>query len=122
MRILFVDDVPDTRFIFRTSLELNGHKVRLAPDGAEAIAAVNEEPFDAIVMDLAMPELDGWTAISAIRQLPLGTDVPIIIFTAHFQRHLHERALQLGVNHVLQKPIAPSELLLALEQLSPVHS
>ena len=117
MHLLLVDDVADTRFIFRTSFEMAGHSMNLASDGMEALAAVQEHCFDAIIMDLSMPDLDGWQTTQAIRQLPNGAQLPIVIFTAHPERRLNKRAVQVGADHVLQKPMLPSELRAFVENI-----
>ena len=70
MRILFVDDAPDIRSLFSTALCLEGQSIRLAADGMEAIEAVQEETFDAIVMDVGMPYMNGWEVTRRIRQIP----------------------------------------------------
>lgn len=117
MHILLVDDVADTRFIFRTSFELVGHTMHLVSHGLEAIAAVQEQLFDAIIMDLAMPDMDGWQTTEAIRQLPHGAHVPVIIFTAHSQRNVSQKASQVGADYVLQKPMTPSDLRQRVEEI-----
>ncbi len=83
MRILFVDDMRDTRELFRMALQLQGVETRLAEDGQEAVFAVREESFDAIIMDVEMPRMNGWDATRAIRLLENGRDIPIIMFTAY---------------------------------------
>ena len=70
MRILFVDDAPDTRCLFDMAFKIEGHSTRLAADGAEAVQAVEEELFDAIVMDIEMPRMNGWVATDHIRHIP----------------------------------------------------
>jgi CheY-like chemotaxis protein len=117
MRILFVDDVSDTRFIFRTALEVAGHFVRLASNGAEAVAAFANEPFDAVIMDASMPEMDGWEATQHIRAMPRGSQVPVIIFTAHYRRGVEDRAFQVGADVIVEKPMLPVELRELVEQL-----
>jgi two-component system sensor histidine kinase/response regulator len=117
MRILFVDDVSDTRFIFRTALEVAGHEVRLAANGAEAVRLFGAEIFDAVIMDASMPEMDGWEATGLIRALPRGQQVPIVIFTAHFRRGVEDRARQAGADALVEKPMLPAELRELVERL-----
>jgi CheY-like chemotaxis protein len=117
MRILFVDDVADTRFIFRTALEVAGHEVRLASHGAEAVALFGSEIFDAIIMDASMPQMDGWEATTRIRSLPRGEMVPIVIFTAHYRRGTNDRAREAGADAIVEKPMLPAELRELVEQL-----
>lgn len=121
MHLLMVDDVADPRFIFRTSFEMAGHTMQLARDGMEAISAVQQQLFDAIIMDLSMPLMDGWQTTQEIRRLPNGAQVPIIIFTAHSPRRLNQKAEQVGANYVLQKPMAPNELREFVEKVVAQH-
>ena len=118
MHILFVDDMPDTCEIFRLAFGLQGHTVRLASNGEEAVDAVREEQFDAIVTDVEMPAMNGWEAVKKIRTLPNGTAVPIIMFTA-YGRNEEDRmkALDVGADDLLQKPILPQELLKHIQRL-----
>ena len=117
MKILFVDDSLDTREIYRKYLTLHDHAVHVAENGVEAVAAVEAESFDVIVLDMAMPVMSGWEALDQIRLLPQGRDVPVIFFTAYFKRHIEERAIAAGANMVLSKPMMPAELLEAIEGL-----
>jgi CheY-like chemotaxis protein len=119
MRILFVDDLPDTRELFRLALSLQGHIVQLAANGIEAIAAVkNQEPFSVIIMDIEMPEMNGWDAVREIRTLPQGERVPIVMFTAYGNGVTLRLAQQVGANSVLHKPISPQELLSHVQQIA----
>ena len=111
MRILFVDDAPDTRSLFSIVFDMEGHSTRLAADGVEAVEAVKEEPFDAIVMDVEMPRMNGWEAVRVIRTLSNGQDIPIIMFTAYGNGENHRRALENGANDLWFKPILPTEMI-----------
>lgn len=117
MRILFVDDMPDTRDIFRLAFGLRGHATRVAGNGLEAVSAVTEEPFDAIVMDVEMPEMNGWDAVKQIRTLGNGVGVPIIMFTAYGNSEDEKRAHEVGADCLLQKPLLPQELLSQIHKL-----
>jgi CheY-like chemotaxis protein len=118
MRILFVDDLPDTRDVFRLAFGIQGHNTRLASNGREAVDAVGEESFDAIIMDVEMPEMNGFEAVKNIRQLEFGRSVPIIMFTAYGDNEAQEKAAESGADLLLHKPILPQELLSRIEQLS----
>lgn len=112
MRILFVDDTRDTRDLFQMALKGNGIETHLAGDGMEAVAAVREEQFDAIILDVEMPRLDGWGALREIRALGNGQSVPIFMFTAYGNGENRQRALADGANDLWHKPILPSELII----------
>lgn len=112
MRILFVDDLPDTRELFRLALSMKGHSVQLASNGVEAVSAVQQsDPFDVIIMDIEMPQMNGWDAVREIRTLPQGNDVPIAMFTAYGNGVTLQLAQQVGANSVLHKPITPQDLI-----------
>ncbi len=118
MHILFVDDLPDTRDVFRLAFGMQGHQTRLACNGREAVEAVHEEAFDAIIIDVEMPEMNGFDAVANIRQLEHGRAVPIIMFTAYGDNEAQEKSTAAGADLLLHKPILPQELLLRIEQLS----
>lgn len=118
MRILFVDDLPDTRDVFRLAFGIQGHTTRLAANGREAVDAVREEAFDAVIIDVEMPEMNGFDAVRHIRELPHGNNVPIIMFTAYGDGEAQEKASEAGADLLLHKPILPQELLMRIEQLS----
>lgn len=111
MRILFVDDMRDTRELFQMALKIHGVDSRLASDGNEAVQAVQEERFDAIIMDVEMPRMNGWEAVRLIRNLANGQDIPIIMFTAYGNGENHRRALENGANDLWFKPILPTEMI-----------
>ncbi len=111
MRILFVDDMRDTRELFQMALKLHGVDTRLASDGSEAVSAVQEEQFDAIIMDVEMPKMNGWEAVRTIRTLANGQKTPIIMFTAYGNGENHRRALESGANDLWFKPILPTEMI-----------
>ncbi|MBV9468612.1 MAG: response regulator [Abitibacteriaceae bacterium] len=117
MHILFVDDMPDTRDIFRLAFGIQGHTTRVATNGLEAVEAVKEESFDAIIMDVEMPEMNGWDAVGHIRQLKNGNQLPIIMFTAYGGDEDYDHAIEVGANCLMLKPILPQELLNQIEKL-----
>lgn len=117
MNILFVDDLPDTCEVFKLAFRLDGHTTRIAHNGVDAVAAVGEEQFDAIIMDVEMPQLNGWDAVQQIRTLPLGDGVPIIMFTAYGTQADRNRAREAGANELMQKPVLPNELIARIKEL-----
>ena len=74
MHILFVDDIEDTRELYSFIFEREGFTMAIASDGMEALKAIqnSEQPFDIVVMDIDMPQVNGWQAVGAIRELPQG--------------------------------------------------
>jgi CheY-like chemotaxis protein len=120
MKILFVDDAPDTRSLFSVAFRLEGHRTRLAADGVEAVQAVQDEAFDAIVMDVEMPRMDGWEATREIRRMPHGRDVPILVFTGYNHEDDIHKAAEVGANGLVRKPLLPETVLSHLAQLKSV--
>ena len=118
MRILFVDDLPDTRDVFRLAFGIQGHTTRLAANGREAVEAVREEAFDAVIIDVEMPEMNGFDAVRLIRQLEHGKNVTIIMFTAYGDNEAQHKATEAGADLLLHKPILPQELLVRIQQLA----
>jgi NDP-sugar pyrophosphorylase family protein/CheY-like chemotaxis protein len=110
-RVLFVDDVNDTREFFNLVFNMQGHSVQCAADGLGAVAAVQQEKFDLIIMDVEMPGIDGWEAVRRIRRLPNGGETPIVMFTARENDGLQEKVQEVDANGLLQKPMLPQELL-----------
>lgn len=117
MHILIVDDGPEIRKLYVVNFNVQGHQTEIARNGTEALKAVQEIAFDAIVMDVEMPGMDGIEAISRIRQLPNGQRVPIVVWTGYSNKPYWEPALAAGANEVVYKPIAPGELLACIGRL-----
>ena len=117
MNILFVDDLPDTCEVFKLAFRLDGHTTRIAHNGIEAVDATREENFDAIIMDVEMPQLNGWDAVLQIRALPNGLKIPIIMFTAYGTQADRDRALEVGADDLMQKPVLPNELIARIKEL-----
>ena len=108
-QVLVVDDNEDTRAMYAALLSTAGFAVRTAANGEEAIAAAEDRPA-VIVMDLAMPGLNGW---EATRRLKTGTrtrDIPVIVLTAHDLDHYREVAVAAGCDAFLSKPCAIEDL------------
>jgi CheY-like chemotaxis protein len=102
-------------------LEKWGHAVTVAANGKEALAALEREPFDLVLMDLEMPELGGFEATARIRAREQGTGrhVPIIALTAHAMKGDRQRCLDAGMDDYVAKPIQAQELLRAIEARFP---
>ncbi len=100
-------------------LESLGHHVHFAANGLEAVQAVSEQPFDIVLMDLHMPELDGIGATRAIRALPdrHAATMPIVALTADAFPETRDRCLVAGMNDFLTKPVSPEKLGTALRRL-----
>jgi CheY-like chemotaxis protein/two-component sensor histidine kinase len=118
LRILVAEDNPVNQKLIRALLTRDGHEVTIAASGRAAVDALaGPAPFDAILMDIQMPEMDGFQATAAIRELPNGTGkaVPIIALTAHAQTGYEQVCLAAGMNAYLTKPIDGNRLRELLE-------
>ncbi len=113
-RILVVDDDPDIRSLLRELLERAGHEVLTAEDGRGALRSLYEERPDLVVLDVAMPELDGWGTLERIRDL---SDVPVLMLTARTGELEKVRGLRAGADDYVTKPFGRQELLARAEAL-----
>jgi len=108
--VLVAEDNPINQQVARELLEQAGMTVTIAGDGRAAVAAVTEQTFDAVFMDIQMPVMDGLEATRLIRELPGVKDIPIIAMTAHALVGDREKCLAAGMNDHVAKPIDITEL------------
>jgi two-component system, cell cycle response regulator DivK len=108
--ILVIEDSRDNREITSMILRSAGHTVFSAADGASGLAAAISRP-DLILMDLALPRVDGWEATRRLKANPMTRDIPVIAFTAHLMKEDIERARDAGCVAVIGKPFAIDTLL-----------
>ncbi len=105
LRILVAEDNPTNRLVATRLLERMGHQVAAVNNGAEAVAAVAANPFDLVLMDVMMPEMDGLAATSAIRHMPGPVArIPIIGLTANAMRADEVACMAAGMNYFATKP------------------
>ncbi|PYQ16665.1 MAG: hypothetical protein DMF80_03990 [Acidobacteria bacterium] len=109
--VLLVDDTPDTLDAFSHFLRAAGWRVETAADGREAVEKARALRPDVIVMDLALPELDGWEATHQIKSDPETRSIRIIAFTGHGFQQSKESARQAGCDAFLTKPLDPAALM-----------
>ena len=109
-RILVVEDDADNRRIVVKVLTVEGYEVLEAIDGRSALATARKEHPDLIIMDLAMPGLDGWQAASQLKSDPKVADIPIIALTAFAMRGDEEKAREAGCDGYLSKPCRPQAI------------
>lgn len=117
LRVLLAEDNPVNQKVAARLLEKRGHAVKVAGNGREALAALEKETFDLVLMDVQMPEMDGFEATTAIRaqEKEGGGHLRIIAMTAHAAKEDRERCLAAGMDHYVPKPIQPQELFEAVE-------
>jgi CheY-like chemotaxis protein len=115
LSLLAVDDVPTNRRLLAAMLARHGHSCDLAADATEAMRLLRENPYDAVLMDVQMPGIDGLAATRMIRALPPPVgQIPVIAVTAHVLPDEGEVFRAAGMNGVIAKPVATSALLDAL--------
>lgn len=112
LRILLVEDSPMNQKFIATILRKRGHQVVVANHGREAVMAAANEKFDLILMDIQMPEMDGFEATATIRaaETASGTRTPIIAMTAHAMTGYRESCLAAGMDEYVSKPIRLEQL------------
>lgn len=115
-RILVVEDNMDTYELVRFILEKNGFETFLAMNGRDGVNAASKQLPDLIIMDLSMPEMDGWTATRLIKGNARTASIPLIALTAHALPSDRQRALDAGCDDYLTKPMDLEELLEAVHR------
>ena len=110
--ILVVDDEVRIRSIVRKYAEFEGHTVTEAGDGMEAVNLCRQKQFDIIILDIMMPELDGFSACREIRK---HTNTPIIMLSARSEDYDKINGFELGIDDYVTKPFSPRELMLRVE-------
>ena len=120
LRLLVAEDHPVNQLLARRLLERRGHSVTVADNGREALAAIEQNTFDLVLMDVQMPEMDGLQATAAIRrrEQTTGGRLPIVAMTAHAMRGDRERCLEAGMDGYLSKPIEQDELFRTMDALT----
>jgi CheY-like chemotaxis protein len=108
--ILLVEDHEDNRIVYSTILEHFGYTVLLAGDGAEGVRLARETRPDLILMDVSIPVMDGWEATRTLKADPATSSIPVIALTAHALAADRERAVEVGCDGYLAKPVEPSRV------------
>ncbi len=116
-RILIVEDNEENRDALKRRLERRGFEILLATDGKAGVEVAKAEKPDLVLMDMNMPELDGWEATRQIKAAPGLGDVPVIALTAHAMTGDRERALEAGCTDYHTKPIEFPKLLAQIEAI-----
>jgi two-component system sensor histidine kinase/response regulator len=118
LRVLVAEDQRTNRALVSRILEKRGHTAFCVQDGIEALTALEENAFDAVLMDVQMPRMDGLAATRAIRRKEKSGEkhLHVVAMTAHAMKGDRERCLKAGMDAYVGKPIRPEELLHALEQ------
>jgi two-component system sensor histidine kinase/response regulator len=119
LRILLAEDNRVNQIVALRILEKRGHRVQVANNGLEALQHAKNERFDLILMDLQMPEMNGFEALEAIRgyEAPSGSYTPVIALTAHAMDGYREKCIEAGMAGYVSKPIIPAKLFEAIEKI-----
>ena len=113
-KILVVDDEKMIRELIKKYATFEGHEVVEACDGMEAIMKCKEESFDVIIMDVMMPELDGFSACKEIRKI---MDIPVIMLSARGEEYDRIHGFEIGVDDYVVKPFSPKELMMRIQAI-----
>ncbi len=120
--ILYVEDNQDNRILIRRVLEAEGFSFVDAKNAAQALERLQANSIDLILMDINMPDVDGYTLTSQIRSMPRYANVPIIAVTANVMRGDRERSLEAGCDGYIQKPIDIDTLSYQIERFLRMES
>lgn len=116
-RILIVDDFDDAREMYAEFLSSVGHRVVSVADGQAALEAAVREAFDLIILDIALPKLDGISVIKRLRAREATKHTPIITLSASVEEEVRMSAVEAGADQALDKPCLPMELETAVRVL-----
>ena len=115
-RILIVEDDDDTQGMVRFLLEYKGYEVLLAKDGKQGLEIAHQEKPDLILLDLAMPEMDGWVVAQQLKSDPDTKAIPVIAVTAYTMSSDRRRALDAGCDGFIGKPMNVPEFIVEIEK------
>ena len=118
-RILVVEDTEDNRRIIRDLLSASGYALLEATDGAEGVELARQERPDLILMDIQLPEIDGYEATRQIRAIPELAGVPIIAVTSYALSGDEAKARAAGCDGYVAKPFSPRQLLAKIREFLP---
>src|SRR4051794_39324896 len=116
-RILVVDDEPDTLNVMRLFLEIGGYKPFTIFRPQDAIQLAEIEQPDCIMLDVMMPELDGFTLCKMMRSNPVTANLPIMFVTAYSAKDIEHRRVESGADLVLSKPFGLDEMTAAIDKV-----
>jgi CheY-like chemotaxis protein len=119
MRILYVEDNDDNVYVVRNRLARAGHTVLVAVDGQQGVDMARTERPDLILMDLSLPELDGWEATKRLKAAPETKTIPVIALSAHAMAGDREKALAAGCDDYDTKPVDFTRLRAKIDALLP---
>lgn len=113
-KILIVDDEPRIAELIKKYASFEGHETEEVYDGMEAIDICKNSDFDIVIMDIMMPELDGFSAVKEIRKF---SDVPVIMLSARGEEYDKIHGFEVGADDYIVKPFSPKELMMRIEAI-----
>jgi CheY-like chemotaxis protein len=122
MKILYVEDNDDNVYMLRNRLTRAGFTVVIATDGVQGVAMAGSERPDLIIMDLTLPDMDGWEATRRIKADPATKHIPVVALTANAMEGDREKALAAGCDDFDTKPVELLRLLDKIRALTPAGS
>jgi DNA-binding response OmpR family regulator len=115
-RVLIVEDFADSREMYLEFLAAQGFEVTGAEDGVAALKSLEDSPFDIVVLDIALPKLDGLSVLRRLRADPRFATLPVLTLSASLGVDYQPTALAAGATAALEKPCLPEELLAAIRK------
>ncbi len=122
MRILYVEDNDDNVYMLKNRLTRAGFTVLVATNGTQGVAMATSEQPDLILMDLTLPDIDGWEATRRLKADPTTKHIPVVALTANAMEGDREKALAAGCDDFDTKPIELARLLGKIRALAPTRS
>ncbi len=119
VHILIVEDDPEAAHILELSLKREGYKISVAMDGTQGLSAIQGSRPDVVLLDLMMPDIDGFEVTKRTRANPATANIPIIVVSARTQEADKLKAKQVGANGYLTKPYRRVDLLSAIRACLP---
>ena len=117
--VLVVDDDPLTQRVLQHYLERAGYQMLSANNGRDAIKLARSESPQLIILDVMMPDMDGWTVLKRIKKIETTKAIPVILLSANADLMAKEESLRSGATYVLVKPISADQLLALIRRLIP---
>jgi two-component system sensor histidine kinase/response regulator len=121
LRVLVAEDDEPNQQVLRIMLERRGHSVRIVANGLQALAALDEKAFDLLLLDVRMPDVDGWQVVKSLRkgegENPGCGRLPVIALTAMAQTSDRDQCMRAGMDEYLSKPLRAAELYATLDRV-----
>jgi DNA-binding response OmpR family regulator len=117
--VLVIDDEPGIRSLVKMILETAGHRVYEAGTGEVGLSRINETDPDMVLLDIRLPDIDGWEVLRRLRGARMLTSLKVVMMSAHSSGHTMQRAIQEGCKGYVVKPFSHDQLLAQVEEGDP---